>query len=159
MADFFVSRNGYEKLQMELNQLKGKKRPEIAKALEEARAHGDLKENAEYDAAKNAQALLEARIHELEDKLTRARIIDDENITGEHVSIGCTVRLKDLNSNQDETYTIVGEEEADFAKGKISIQTPIAKGLIGKRVGEKVEIRVPAGVLNYEIFRIEVLDI
>ncbi|HVM33343.1 MAG TPA: transcription elongation factor GreA [bacterium] len=156
MADFLVSRATRDKLQTELIQLKTVRRPQVAKALEEARAHGDLKENAEYDAAKQEQALLEARIREIEDKLARARILEDENITGEHVSIGCVVTVKDLKSKEEEVYTLVGEEEADFAKGKISIRTPIAKGLIGKKVGEQVEIPVPAGVLKYQILKIAV---
>ena len=156
MADFLVSRATRDKLQEELKQLKIVKRPLVAKALEEARAHGDLKENAEYDAAKQEQGLLEARIRELEDKLARARILEDENITGEHVSIGCVVKVKDLKSKQDEVYRLVGEEEANFAQNKISIRTPIARGLIGKKVGDKVDIQVPAGLLQYQILKIEV---
>ena len=156
MADFLVSRATRDKLQEELKKLKAVKRPLVAKALEEARAHGDLKENAEYDAAKQEQGLLEARIRELEDKLARARILEDENITGEHVSIGCVVTVKDLKTQQDEVYRLVGEEEADFAKNKISIRTPIARGLIGKKVGDKTDIQVPAGLLQYEVLKIEV---
>jgi len=156
MPDFLVSRATRDKLQEELKRLKMVRRPQVAKALEEARAHGDLKENAEYDAAKQEQALLEARVRELEDKLSRVRILEDENITGEHVSIGCKVTLRDLKANTEEVYTLVGEEEANFAQGKISIRTPIAKGLIGKKIGEKVDIAVPAGLLKYEILKIEV---
>lgn len=156
MADFLVSRATREKLQEELNKLKTVRRPQVAKALEEARAHGDLKENAEYDAAKQEQGILEARIREIEDKLSRVRILEDENITGEHVSIGCKVTVKDLDSKQEELYRLVGEEEADFAKNKISIRTPIARGLIGKKVGEKVDIQVPRGMLKYEVLKIEV---
>ena len=157
MSDFLVSRPTRDKLQGELIRLKTVRRPQIAKALEEARAHGDLKENAEYDAAKQEQALLEARIRELEDKLSRVRLLEDENITGEHVSIGCVVTLRDLKAKGQEIYTLVGEEETDFALGKISIRTPIAKGLIGKKVGETVDITVPAGQLKYEILKIEVM--
>jgi len=156
MTDFLVSRSTRDKLQEELKRLKAVRRPQVAKALEEARAHGDLKENAEYDAAKQEQALLEARIRELEDKLSRVRLLEDENITGEHVSIGCKVTLKDLKAKGEEVYTLVGEEENNPALGKISIRTPIARGLIGKKVGEKVEITVPAGMLQYEILKIEV---
>ena len=156
MADFLVSRATRDKLQEELNKLKVVRRPQVAKALEEARAHGDLKENAEYDAAKQEQGILEARIREIEDKLSRVRILEDENITGEHVSIGCKVTVKDLDSNQEELYRLVGEEEADFAKNKISIRTPIARGLIGKKIGEKVDIQVPRGMLKYEVLKIEV---
>lgn len=156
MTDFLVSRATRDKLQEELNKLKSVRRPQVAKALEEARAHGDLKENAEYDAAKQEQGLLEARIRELEDKLSRVRILEDENITGEHVSIGCRVTLKDLKTKGEETYRLVGEEETNFAQGKISIRTPIAKGLIGKKIGDKVDIQVPAGLLQYEVLKIEV---
>jgi transcription elongation factor GreA len=158
MADFLVSRATRDKLQDELKQLKVVRRPQVARALEEARAHGDLKENAEYDAAKQEQALLEARIREIEDKLARARILEDEKITGEHVSIGCVVTVKDLKSKEQEVYTLVGEEETNFALGKISISTPIARGLIGKKIGEQVEIPVPAGVLKYEILKISVAE-
>ncbi len=156
MSDFLVSSATRDKLQGELNRLKTVRRPQIAKALEEARAHGDLSENAEYDAAKQEQGLLEARIRELEDKLSRVRILENENITGEHVSIGCAVTVRDLKTNGREIYRLVGEEEADFAQNKISIRTPIAKGMIGKKVGEKVDIQVPAGLLQYEILKIEV---
>jgi transcription elongation factor GreA len=156
MADFLVSRATRDKLHDELNKLKSVRRPQVAKALEEARAHGDLKENAEYDAAKQEQGLLEARIRELEDKLSRVRILEDEKITGEHVSIGCVVTVKDLKSKQNEIYQLVGEEEANFAQNKITIRTPIAQGLIGKKIGDKVDIQVPAGLLKYEILKIEV---
>ena len=158
MTDFLVSRATRDKLQEELKVLKTVRRPQVAKALEEARAHGDLKENAEYDAAKQEQGLLEARIREVEDKLSRARLLEDENITGEHVSIGCVVTVKDLKSKGTEIYRIVGEEEADFSQNKISLRTPIAKGLMGKKIGEKVEIQVPAGLLQYEITQIKVAE-
>jgi transcription elongation factor GreA len=158
MADFLVSRATRDKLQEELKVLKTVRRPQVAKALEEARAHGDLKENAEYDAAKQEQALLEARIREIEDKLARTRLLEDENITGEHVSIGCIVTVKDLKTKENEIYRIVGEEEANFAENKISLRTPIAQGMMGKKIGEKVNIQVPAGVLQYEITKIEVAE-
>ena len=156
MTDFLVSRATKEKLEEELKQLKIVKRPMIAKALEEARAHGDLKENAEYDAAKQEQGLLELRIREIGDKLSRARLLDDENITGEHVSIGCIVTVKDLKTKKEEIYRIVGEEEANFAENKISLRTPIAMGMIGKKIGDKVDITVPAGLLQYQILKIQV---
>jgi transcription elongation factor GreA len=156
MTDFLVSRATRDKLQEELKSLMTVNRPLVAKALEEARAHGDLKENAEYEAAKQEQSLLEARIRDLQDKLARARILEDENITGEHVSIGCRVIVKDLKTNQEEFYLIVGEEDSNFAQNKISIRTPIAQGMMGKKVGEKVKIPIPVGVLDYEILKIEV---
>jgi transcription elongation factor GreA len=155
MADFLISKDTKKKLQDELAHLKSR-RPHISKALEEARAHGDLSENAEYDAAKQEQGLLETRIRELEEKLSRTRLLEDVEITGEHVSIGCAVTIKDLKTLREEVYRLVGEEETNFTLGKISIRTPVARGLIGKKVGETAEIAVPAGVLKYEILKIEV---
>lgn len=156
MSEFFISRAGRDKLEAELQHLKTVKRREVARALAEARAHGDLRENAEYDAAKQEQGVLEARISELTDKLSRVRVLEDENITGEHVSIGCAVTVKDLKNGVEEKYILVGDEESDFASGRISIRTPIARGLIGKTPGETAEIQVPAGTLRYEILKIEV---
>ncbi len=156
MVDFLVSRATRDRLQEELKGLKTVRRPQVARALEEARAHGDLKENAEYDAAKQEQSLLEARIRELEDKLSRTRLLEDENITGEHVSIGTSVTVKDLKSGSQEIYRLVGEEEADIPNNKISIRTPIARGMIGKKVGEQLDIQVPAGLLKYEILKIDI---
>lgn len=156
MVDFLVTRAKRDQMMDELTHLKTVRRKEVAKALEEARAHGDLRENAEYEAAKQEQALLETRIGELEDKLSRVRLLEDANITGEHVSIGCVVTVKDLKTKQNEIYILVGEEEADIRANKISIRTPIAKGLIGKKPGETAEIAVPAGTLKYEILKIEV---
>ena len=156
MTELFVSRAGHDKLKKELDHLKYVKRKEVSKALTEARAHGDLKENAEYDAAKQEQSVVEARIAELTEKLARVRLLEDENVTGEHVSIGCRVTLKDLTTGRQEQFTLVGEEEADIARGHITIRTPIARGLIGKTTGETAEISIPAGVLKYEILKIEV---
>ena len=156
MSDFIVSRAKRDQMIQELQHMKTVRRREVAEALAVARAHGDLRENAEYDAAKQEQALLEARIAEMEDKLGRVRLLEDTNITGEHVSIGCVVTVKDLTTRQEEVYTLVGEEEADIKSGKISIRTPIAKGMVGKKVGETAEIKVPAGALKYEILKIDV---
>lgn len=154
--DFYISREGRQKLMEELRKLKAERRPQIAKALEEARAHGDLRENAEYDAAKQEQSLVETRIRELEDKLARAVLLEDAEITGEHVSIGCSVVVEDLETGEKESFALVGEEEADPKNGKISIRTPIAKGLIGKKIGEEAVIEVPAGRLRYKILSIGV---
>jgi len=156
MADFIVSMAKRDQMVQELQIMKSVRRKEVAEALSVARAHGDLRENAEYDAAKQEQALLEARIGEMEDKLSRVRLLEDTHITGEHVSIGCIVTVKDLKTKQQEIYTLVGEEEADIKVGKISIRTPIAKGMMGKKTGDIVEINVPAGVLKYEILKIDV---
>jgi transcription elongation factor GreA len=149
-----LSREGYEKLRKELEQLKTVKRREISKAIGSARAHGDISENAEYDAAKEAQGLNEKKIAELEHKLATAQMIDEDSMSKDEVLIGATVKLKDLKGNRDITYTIVSEEEADFAEGKISISSPVGSGLMNHKKGDKVEITVPAGVLKYEILEI-----
>lgn len=150
-----LTREGYEKLKAELEYLTGKKRREIAKDLEVARAFGDLKENAEYDAAKNAQALNEARAAELEEKLTRSEILDESQMDKDKILLGAKVTLKDLKFGDEIIYTIVAGEEADYDLGKISASSPIGKALIGHKVGDEVLIQVPAGTLNYEVLKIE----
>ena len=149
-----LTREGYEKLRKELEHLKTVKRREISKAIGDARAHGDISENAEYDAAKEAQGLNEKKIAELDHKLATAQMIDEDNMSKDEVLIGATVKLKDLKGNRDMTYTIVSEEEADFSKGKISISSPVGSGLMNHKKGDIVEITVPAGVLKYEILDI-----
>jgi transcription elongation factor GreA len=138
----------------ELKHLQTKRRPALMKEIAEARAHGDLTENAEYDAAKEAQALNEKKIAELEKKLTRARIIDDLDIPADRVFLGATVTLKNLDTGDEVERTLVPSEEADAEKGRISVASPIAKGLLGNREGDEVEIKVPAGVVRYKIMRI-----
>jgi len=150
----YMSREGYEKLREQLEYLKKVKRKEIAQAIEHARSLGDLTENAEYDAAKEAQALNEMKITELEDKLVRARIIDEENIPKDKVFIGKTVKLKNLDSGEELQYTLVAEEEASYDQGKISITSPIGKGLLGRKENETVEIKIPAGIVKYKIVKI-----
>lgn len=154
IGDVYLTRQGYEKLREELESLKTVRRRELSKEIEKARAHGDLSENAEYDAAKEAQALNEKRIAELEDKLARARILDDENIPKDEVLIGATVKLKDLDSKDVLEYTLVSEVEADFSQGKISVTSPVGKGLLGHKENETVEIKIPAGILRYKILKI-----
>jgi transcription elongation factor GreA len=154
MDDVYLTKEGYQKLIEELEYLKTVKRRQISKALTEARAHGDISENAEYDAAKEAQALNEQRIAELEYKLSRVRILEDENIAKDKVFIGATVKLKDLDSEEELEYTLVSELEADYSQGKISVSSPIGKGLLGHKENEVVEISIPAGVLKYKILRI-----
>ena len=149
-----LSREGYEKLRKELEQLKTVKRRDISKAIGAARAHGDISENAEYDAAKEAQGLNEKKIAELEHKLATAQMIDEDNMSKDEVLIGATVKLKDLKGNRDITYTIVSEEEANFSEGKISISSPVGSGLMNHKKGDMVEIKVPAGVLKYQIMDI-----
>lgn len=149
-----ITKEGYEKLLKELEHLKTTKRREIADDIARARAFGDLKENAEYDAAKNSQAMNERRIAEYEDRVARIQIIDDSKIPKDQVFIGAKVLLKDLNSNEQFTYAIVPQDEANFDENKISVSSPIAKGLLGLKVGETAEIKIPAGTLKYKVMKI-----
>ena len=149
-----MTQEGYEKLCKELEYLRTVRRKEFSKAIEHARLQGDLSENAEYESAKNAQALNEKRIAELEDILSRVRIIDDVNIAKDEVRIGATVKLKDLDLEEEFEFTLVSEEEADFAQGKISISSPVGKTLLGHKENEIVEIKAPARVLRYLIVKI-----
>jgi transcription elongation factor GreA len=154
MQYIYLTQEGYEKLREELEFLKNVRRREISKDLERARSFGDIGENAEYDAAKEAQAMNEKRIVELEEKLARARIIDNENISKDEVRIGATVKLKDLDSEEVLQYTLVSELEADYAQGKISVSSPVGKGLLGHKENETVEIKIPAGTLRFKILKI-----
>ena len=151
-----ITVNGLEKLKQELIFLKEKKRPEIVAAIAEARSHGDLKENAEYHAAKEQQGLTEAKINELEHALANAQVIDVKELpyTGK-VVFGATIKLYNLDSDESISYKIVGNLESDPAKGMISVDTPIGKGLIGKSVGDEVNIETPSGKLNFEIEEVE----
>jgi len=149
-----MTKQGFEKLKRELEYLKTKKRAEIVRAIEQARAHGDLSENAEYQAAKEEQGLNEARIRYLEDRLARAHVIDPKEISSDRVVFGATVDLIDLETGSEVTYQIVGVDEADVAEGKISITSPIARALIGKEEGEIVIVQAPGGEREYEIQRI-----
>ncbi|TRZ94268.1 transcription elongation factor GreA, partial [bacterium] len=144
---------GFEKLVSELEHLKTVKRRQLSKAVGEARAHGDISENAEYDAARDAQAHNEKQIVELEDKLARVRILD-KNIPGDEVLIGATVKLKDMDTQEELDYTLVSELEADYAEGKISITSPVGNGLLGHKENEVVEIKIPAGIKRYKIIKI-----
>jgi len=145
---------GRQKLIEELEYLKGEKRREIAKDLAEARAHGDLSENAEYDAAKEAQAMNEKRVAEIESTLMRARIIDASTLPTDEVFLGATVTVKDLETGEEFDYMLVSEEESDFEANKISATSPVGGALIGHKVGDVVEIEVPAGTIQYEIAKI-----
>ena len=149
-----LTRIGYEKLKNEYEELTTKKRREIARALEHARAFGDLKENAEYDAAKNSQALNEKRISELSDRLSRAELLDDSNLEKDKILIGATALLRDLENDEEFAYMFVSTEEADYAQNKISVTSPIGAALMGRKVGEEVQIKVPAGVLKYKVLKI-----
>lgn len=150
----YFSKDGYEKLSKELENLKTVKRRELSKAIGEARAHGDISENAEYDAAKEAQGLNEKRIAELEQRLATAQIIDEDRMTSDEILIGATVKLKDSDSGEDLVYTLVAEEEADYAEGKISVSSPVGSGLLNHKEGELIEIKVPAGILKYKVIKI-----
>ncbi|MFQ5991132.1 MAG: transcription elongation factor GreA [Nitrospiraceae bacterium] len=146
-----ITKKGYEALKAELDRFRREERPKVIEAIAEARSHGDLSENAEYDAAKERQGFVETRISELERKLADARIIDTANLSSETVVFGATVLLRELASKQEKTYTLVGQDEADLKDGKISVQSPVGKALIGRRVGEQVEVTTPARVVEYEI--------
>jgi len=154
-GEVYLTRAGFQKLMDELEQLKGPERRKIAKAIAEARAQGDLSENAEYDAAKEAQAHNETRLAELEGVLSNARVIEDQNIPGDKVYIGAIVTVKDQNSDEEIQYQLVSPEEADVDENKISIFAPIGKSFVGKAEGEEVEVEVPAGKLHYKILKIE----
>ena len=154
MSDIFLTQKGYERLKEDLDDLKGPRRRAIAKQLAKARSMGDLSENAEYDAAKEAQVHLERQILDLGDKLARARIIENEDIPTDKVYVGATVQLKDLDTDEECAYTLVSPPEADFDKNKISIESPIGKGLMGHAENESVTIEVPAGTLHYKILKI-----
>lgn len=146
---------GHKALQEELHQLKTVERPSIVRSIEEARAHGDLSENAEYDAAKNAQGLLEARIREVESKLSTAQVIDTSTLSGEKVLFGATVRLIDCDTGDERVMRIVGEDEAEVEKGLISYNSPLARALIGKSVDVTVTVKLPAGQKEYEIAEVQ----
>ena len=146
---------GLVKLQEELKRLKSDERPAVIAAIEEARAHGDLSENAEYDAAKDRQAFIEGRIGELEDKISRAAVIDISKLTGDDVKFGATVTLEDEDTEKKIKYQIVGVEEADISKGLLSIHAPLARALIGKSKNDTVEVRAPGGDKLYRITKVE----
>lgn len=154
MALTYMTKEGYNKLLEEVNYLESEKRPAISKQIAEARDKGDLSENAEYDAAKEAQGLLEAKIAQLKTLLSNARLIDESQITTDSVQIMNKVTIRNTKSNQKMVYTLVSESETDLKAGKIAVNTPIGKGLMGKKVGDTVEIKVPSGVLSFEIMEI-----
>lgn len=155
MKKNYLSREGYEKLDKELRDLKTRGRKQIARDIAEARAKGDLSENAEYDAAKEAQGHLETRIAELENTLATASILDDKNIDASKAYLLSTVTILNKKTDKEMKYTLVSKDEADFKKGKISVDSPIGQGILGKEVGDVVQIDVPAGTLELEIKKIE----
>jgi transcription elongation factor GreA len=154
LAISYMTREGYLKLEAELNHLIKIKRREVADNLETARSMGDLRENAEYDAAKEEKMMLEQKIGELSGKLASAQIIDNMDIPDDKVYVGATVRLKDLDSDEEVTYILASEAEADILENKISTTSPVGKGLLGHAVDDIVEIQVPAGKLRYKVLHI-----
>jgi len=150
----YLTREKYEELQKELRELKTKGRAEIARKIAEARGHGDLSENSEYETAKREQELLEMKIQKLEETLAKARIIDVKDLPTDKVYLYSKVKVLNLNTNQVVEYTIVSSQEANSAEKKISVQSPIGKSLIGKRVGDIVEVKVPAGLVKLKVLEI-----
>ena len=150
-----MTAEGFARLEEELKQLKNKARPEVIRAIAEAREHGDLSENAEYHAARDRQSFIEGRVGELEDKIARAEVIDVSKLSGRTVMFGAKVTLIDEDTEEKLTYQLVGEDEADVKKGRLAITAPLARALIGKTVGEVVEVNTPKGEKAYEIQRVK----
>lgn len=151
MGHSYYTKEGYDKLKKELEHMKSVERPRISQQIAEARDKGDLSENAEYDAAKEAQGMLEMKIGKLEETLANARVLDSSQVDTSAVMVLSTVTIKNQKNGQTMKYQLVSESEADLKKGKISVSSPIGKGLIGKAVGEVAEIQTPAGKMNFEI--------
>lgn len=156
MSDAYpITKEGHLKLKEELKHLKSVERPAVVKAIEEARAHGDLKENAEYHAAKERQGFIEGRLQELNGKLSNCNVIDPTTLSGDKVVFGATVTLLDIDTDDEYTYKIVGEDEADLKASKISFNSPIARALIGKHSGDEVKVTIPKGKMDVEILSVE----
>lgn len=154
MAVTYMTADGYKNLKDELNELENVQRTAISRQIAEARDKGDLSENAEYDAAKEAQGLLELKISELKEVLASARLIDESRISTDEVQILTRVKIKNTKNNQVMSYLLVSESEANFKEGKLSVETPIAKGLLGKKVGDTAKVKVPSGELEFEVMEI-----
>jgi transcription elongation factor GreA len=146
---------GLESLKEQVRHLKANERPEVIRAIEEARAHGDLTENAEYEAAKDRQAFLERRISELEHKIACADVIDPGTVKTDRAVFGCKVVLEDLETDEEVVYQLVGPDESDVRQGRISVSSPIGRALIGKKVGEEIVVRAPGGIRSYELVDIQ----
>ena len=155
MDKIAVTLEGYTRMEAELKQLKGVERPAVIEAIAEARAHGDLSENAEYDAAKEKQGFVEGRIKELEAKISLAEKIDVANIKSDRVVFGATVTYVDEDTDEESTYQIVSDYESDLDNGRISISAPVARAFIGKQVGDSVEVNMPKGQRSYEVLSVE----
>ena len=154
MEFVYLSEEGLEKLKKELHQLKYVTRPQITEKVATARDHGDLKENAEYHAAREELSMVETKVQILQDRVARARVVNEDDISVDEISILNVVKVRDLKTKKEFSYTLVSDEEASFKEGKISIASPVGKGLLGKKVGEIAELKVPAGILKYEILSI-----
>ncbi len=150
-----ITANGLARLEEELRYLKTTARPEIIKAIAQAREHGDLSENAEYHAARERQSFIEGRVAELEDKTSRAEVIDVASLSGDTIKFGATVTLADEDTDEEMTYQIVGEVEADIREGRLSISAPLCRAIIGKAVGDSVEVSTPKGEKGYEVIKIQ----
>jgi transcription elongation factor GreA len=150
-----MTASGYDRLQEELKRLKFEERPQVIRALETARAHGDLSENAEYEAAKERQSFVEGRIGEIEDKTRRAEVIDVARLTGDAVKFGATIQLVDEATDEESIYQIVGADESDIKAGLLSVDAPLARALITKTVGDTVEVSTPSGFRSYEILKVQ----
>jgi transcription elongation factor GreA len=146
-----MTADGYSRLQDEIKRLKSTERPAIIRAIAEARTHGDLSENAEYHAARERQSFIEGRLAELEDKVARAEVIDTSKLSGSVIKFGATVTLADEETDEEQTFLIVGEDEADVKDGKLSVASPLARALIGKGKGDSVEVSTPRGNKSYEV--------
>ena len=153
-----MTARGHQQLLEDLQRLKSIERPRNVRDIEEARAHGDLSENAEYHAAKDRQSLLDVQIREPEDKIARAQVIDISKLSGDKIVFGATVELADDDTDENVVYKIVGEHEAEPREGRISLGSPVARSLIGRRVGDLVEVRTPAGVRNFEVLDVSFIE-
>jgi transcription elongation factor GreA len=150
-----MTRKGYEKIKAEVDHMESVEMPLIAKRIADARAEGDLSENAEYHGARESQGMLQAKINLLKDKLGRASIIDPSKLPKDEVVFGCTVIVKDLDFDDEETFVLVGAGEEDYDEGKILVTSPLAQGLLGKKIGDKVEVPVPKGTMSFQILDIK----
>jgi len=153
-----MSKTGYERLRKELERLEREERPQVVQAIETARGHGDLSENAEYHAAKERQAMIEGRIMELRDKLSRAEVIDCSKVNCDRAVFGTVVTLLDLDTDEEIRYQLLGPEEADVEKGSISVLSPLGRSILGKSVGDEVVAKTPGGVREFEVMEIEAAD-
>lgn len=156
MAYSYMTKDGYDKIMQEINYLESVKRPEISAAIAEARDKGDLSENAEYDAAKEAQGIMEAKLAQLKAMISNARLIDESRVQTSEVQILNKVKIRNVKNKAVMTYTLVSDSEANFKEGKIAVSTPIAQGLMGKKVGDIVDIKVPSGIMSFEIMDISI---